>query len=159
MDAARGDRHVLGEAAVAAVIPARDAQHPAVVAEVGAAVAAEVAPAAVDGGVEGDPVPRPPPGNAAAHALDGARRLVSHHQRWDAPARRPVETVDIAAADAAGPHPHEDLVLRDLGRRDLAEIEALVRGQDQRAHERCRRLFSTPRPGWRAGRAARTWRP
>src|SRR5437899_3900801 len=87
---ARWDRHVLGEGAVPPVVRARDAEHHPVVAEIHLAAPAELAATARDGGIERDAIAPAEAFDAGADPLDDARRLVAHHQRWNAAAARPV---------------------------------------------------------------------
>jgi hypothetical protein len=126
--------HELGERAVLAVVPARDAQHAPVVAQVREPLSREVARGVVDHRVERHALAWLKAGDVAADFLDHAGRLVTHHHRRDAPAGAAVHPVDVAAADAAGLHPHHDVLRPRPRRRHVLDLELPVRLEDEGFH-------------------------
>ena len=134
MDDPRRHGDQLGEGAGAAVVAARDAQHLPAVAQVDGAAAAVRAVAAVDRGVEGDPIADREIADGVAARRDRAGRFVSHDDRRDAPARRAVVAVHVAAADAARGDAHQDLVGRGRRRGQVGDLEVSVAGQQQGLH-------------------------
>ena len=128
--------HVLREGSVAAVAGKRRADHLAKLAEVRAARDARGARAAGERRLEGDPVARLPLCHAAACAHDDTCCLVPHDQRRRPAARGAVVAVHVAAADPAGAHRHEHVIVPDGGvghvhvgkRQEVVEVERLHGG-------------------------------
>ena len=126
----------LRERAVAPVVGARDAEHRPRVAQVDVAAAAEVTAAAIDRGVEGDAIAGREPGHGGAGPFDHPGRLVAHHERRDAAAGDAGVAVDVAAADAAGAHADEDVLVADVRQRHVGHRQPAVFGEQQRFHRR-----------------------
>jgi hypothetical protein len=104
---ARGNGDEFGEGAGAPVFPAGDADDLAPVAEVDLAPETEAARATVDGGIEGDAIAGREVPDSRARLNDDSCRLVPHDDGRNAAAGRAIESVHIAAADAAGRHLNE----------------------------------------------------
>ena len=90
---------------------------------------AEVAFAAVDGGIEGDAVAGFQVAYVGAEFGDFAGGLVAHDERGIAAAGGAVEAVDVAAADAAGADADQDVVGTDLGHGHVDHFEFYVFSQ------------------------------
>ena len=126
---------VFGEGAGAAVVAAGDADDLAVVAEIDLAAPAEVAFAAVDGGVEGDAVAGPDSRlTPSADGGDDAGRLVTHDDGRNAAAGGAVVAVDVAAADAAGGDPDQHFAWTRSRRRQIGNSQMFVFGEQQSLH-------------------------
>ena len=76
---------------------------------------------------------------------------MAHHQGRDAPPGAAVKTVDIAAADAAGFHLHQEVVRAKGGLRHVHQFEYLVFLEQQSLHSytssRLRPWHFAPSPG------------
>ncbi len=131
-----GHADEFGEGPVAAVVAAGHAEDVAVGAEVDLAGEAGGAFAAVDRGVEGDPVADLPFPHRGADLGDLAGGLVAHDDGRDAAARAAIHAVDVRSADAAGLHRDEDFVLGDLGLGGVAVFELVVGGEGEGFHGR-----------------------
>ena len=70
--------------------------------------------------------------DAGADLLDDARRLVAHHERRNAAAARAVVAMDVAAADAARAHAHQDVIRMNLRHRHVRDRQLAVFSQQQR---------------------------
>ena len=134
MDDPRRHRDQLRERARAPVVAARHAQHLPAVAQVGGAAAAVRAVAAIDRGIEGDPLADREIAHGIAARRDRTGRFVPHDDGRDAPARRAVEPVHVAAANAARGDAHQDLVGRGRRRGQVGDLEVSVAGQQQGLH-------------------------
>ena len=88
--------------AVLPVILAGDAQHSPVIAEVDLATPAVITDAAVDGGVERDPVARVPVLHRGADLVDDPGRLVPHDDGRPTSPGAAIHPMHVAAADANG---------------------------------------------------------
>jgi hypothetical protein len=127
-------RHVFREGAVTPILAGGHAEHRAVVAQVDPPAPAEVAGAARHRRIERHSIARLEASDAGADPFDHAGGLVPHHQWRDAPSGRAVVPVDVAAADAARPHPHQHLAVADVGHRHVDDRQFLVLGEEQRSH-------------------------
>ncbi len=129
-----GHRHVLREASVAPILVAADPQDLPVGAQVHHALAAHVAFVAVDGGIEGDPIPHLVGLYAFAAGGDDAGSLVAHDDGGLAAAGAAVEPVDVAPADGAGLQPDQDLPRLRFGALHLLIGQFLILVHDKGFH-------------------------
>src|SRR5271157_1859505 len=81
------NHHVLRKSPGAAIISARNAKYPAVVAEVDFCAKAIVACAARNGGIESCPIAYRKVTASCTQGYCSSRRLMSHHNGWYAAAR------------------------------------------------------------------------
>ncbi len=123
---ARGNGYVLGEGSVLAVVVTRHPQHAAVVAQIDRALPTEIARPTVDGRVKGDTIPRSPSPDVLSDLDDDARGLVSHNQRGDTPPGAAVQTVDVAAADAASLDLDQDILGSYLRLRHIFVLKVMI---------------------------------
>ena len=124
------------ERAVPAIFRARNAEHAALFAEIDLAALTEPAFAAIDRRVERHAIADVPFGNAVAEPGDFSRGFVSHDDRRNAPAGAAVHAVNVAPANPAGPHAHEDFVGLQVGHGKVLEREAAIFFEDERFHGR-----------------------
>src|SRR5581483_3430365 len=100
-DACR-NRNQLRKGAVAPVVAARDAEHLPVVTQINLASLAELATAAVHGGIKGHAVAHLVVLHVRADTLDSPGALMSHDDGRDSPPGGAVVPMNIAATDTAG---------------------------------------------------------
>ena len=72
--------------------------------------------------------------HAWADRFDGAGSLVPHDERRNPPTGRASEPVHVAAANAAGGHPHQHLTRGWSGRFDVDDRELARSGKKQSLH-------------------------
>ena len=131
---ARRNDHVLGHRPVAAEGRGRHAEGLARLAQVGLAAPARRAAPAPDDRVERDACPGRPAVHSGADRLDDARRLVTHDDGWQAPARRPRVAVRVRAADRHRHDAHQDVPGTRDGRGALLELQLQRAGVDEGLH-------------------------
>ena len=112
-DNPRGDRNVFGERPMPLEGRHGDAQHLPLIAVIVPAVHAGLTFVAVDGRIEADSVALREASNIATHVLNYAGRLVPHDQGRQSPAGLARETVNVRAANTAGPDKNKDIVITD----------------------------------------------
>src|SRR5208282_1174379 len=108
----------------------------AVVAQIHISTTTVVAGAAKDGRVEGDSVAFGEAAYSVPHGGNCSGSFVPHHYWRNAPARGAVVTVDVAAADAASGHAHEDFTAARRWLRKCDHFQMLVFRKQKRLH-RC----------------------
>ena len=115
-----GDGHILGKSSMAAIVSTGNAQHLAAIAKVYFSPQTVAADAAGNRRIKGDAVAGGDAGYARAHRGHDPRGLVSHHNGRNAAPRGTVIAMHVAAANAAGRDPNQNLVrLRESVDRDL----------------------------------------
>ena len=119
------------------ILSGRDAHDAAIFAEVNLALAAEVADAAINRGVERHAIAGVPLFNAGTGRDDFSRGLMAHDQRRLASTRRAIPPVKIAAADAAGVDTHQHLVVGDGWRGKIDDGERARSSEKEGFHEWC----------------------
>jgi hypothetical protein len=119
---------------MAAVFLGSHANNLAIIAQIFIAAGAEVALAAVDGGIEGDAIAGAEVAHIGAERGNLARGFVPHHEWRIAAAGGTVVTVDVAAADAAGADADQDIVGADIGLGHIDEFELEVFGEQECVH-------------------------
>ncbi len=98
------------------------------------AAPAELAFAAVNGGVEGDAVAGPVARSSLTHGRYDAGRLMTHHDGRNAAARGAIVAMDIAAADPAGGNPNQHFAWTRSRRRQIGNSQMFVFGEQQSLH-------------------------
>ncbi len=136
VDDAGGDDDELGEGTGTAIIGAGNAEDLTAVAEIDFAAQAVAAGAAIDGGIEGDAIAFGETGDAEADRGDVSGGFVTHDDRRNAAPRRAIVAVDIAAADAASGHAHENFAGSGRGNGRIDQFEMTVLGEKQSLHRR-----------------------
>lgn len=101
---------IFGEGAGATVITARYPEDLAVLAKIDFAAETVGAHTTRYGGIERDAIVHGKIRYIAAERGNGSGRFMSHHNRRNAAAGRTVITVNIAAADSASGHAHQNFV-------------------------------------------------
>src|SRR5579871_4001776 len=124
-DAGR-DSDQFGEGSGATVVPARDTEDFAAVAQVDIAAAAVWTIAAIDGRIDGNPIACREPVYSFSHCRNGAGGFVPHDKRWNSPARGSVVAVDITTANAAGGDADQNLVVPKFRCRHVRELELSI---------------------------------
>ena len=127
-------RDVLGERTVPSELVTRHAHHFAPLAQVDPTDVAEPARAAADRRVERHSIAHGEPGDVVADPLDDSGCLVAHHERRNASSGAPVESVDVAATDAARADADDDLVAAWIGLGHVDEFEVSVVTEQQGSH-------------------------
>src|SRR5690606_15622168 len=97
-----GNSYKLSQSTILPVIIAGYAQHSAVVAEIDAALPAEMAPPAVDGGIESDAVARSKTLHTLPHRGHHPGGFMAHDDGRLAPACAAIQAMYVASADGAG---------------------------------------------------------
>ncbi len=131
---ASGDGDVIGKGTVAAVLLAGHPEHAPLVAQVELTLAAEMAPAARHGRVEGDPIAFSPAFDLGADHGHDTGRFMAHDDGRAAAPGAPVHPMDVTAANTARPHGDEDLVVGQLSNGDVRVVEVAGAGEDQGFH-------------------------
>ena len=121
--------NIFGKRPVAAEFAAGDAQHLAVVTKVLLAAETEEAFAAIDSGIKGNPIARAEALDRATSCFDDARRFMAHHDGRNAPPGTAVIAVHIAAANAAGFHPDQQIGRPRVRTFKIDQFKVLVFGK------------------------------
>ena len=126
----------LREGAGAAVVSAGNPDDLAVVAKVDLALAAELALAAIDRGIEGHPISGFEFFHAGASRGYDSRRFMPHDDRWNSPAGGAVVAMNVATADATGGHTHQNLVRTRLRSGKIGNVKLVILRKEQCFHRR-----------------------
>jgi len=131
----RGHGDKFSEGAVLFILIGRDAHDAAIFAEVNLALAAEVADAAINRGVERHAIAGVPLFHAGTGGDDFTRGLMAHNQRRLASTGRAIPPVKIATADTAGVDTHQDFVVGDGWRGEIDDGERARSSEKEGFHE------------------------
>jgi hypothetical protein len=131
---ALGYEHILRECSLSAEIRSGDAEDLAAIAEIDLTATAVLAFTAVDGGIERDSIAHLEARCSRSGRGDDTGGFVAHDQRWNAPPRRAVESVDIAPADAASSDIDQEFLVGRTRHGYVGNLEPVVFGQQQSLH-------------------------
>src|SRR5581483_6724936 len=112
----------------------RDSEHLPVIAQVHITATAVRALSAINSRVEGDAIACLEAADFLAYVSDNSCRFVSHHDRWNPPSGRSIETVDVAAANAAGRYSNKQFIVVECRHRNVRNFKVSVLREEQSFH-------------------------
>jgi hypothetical protein len=134
MDNARGHHNEFCKGTIAAVVAARDTQHLTPITEVYVTAAAVAALATIHSRIKSDTIAFGEATCARAGFGNGPRGFVTHHQWRDAPSRRAVIAMNVAATDPTRRHAHQNFVASGRWDRNVSNFEMAVLREEKSFH-------------------------
>ena len=134
-DAGRNS-NIFGKSSGAAVVRTGDSQNLPAIAQIHLSAAAGTTSAAIDRRIERDSVAHCESLHFGADRSDSSCGFMPHDNGRDTAPRRAIIAVDVATADAAGSHAHQDFTGTRRRFRKIGNLKMLVFGKQKNFHAR-----------------------